>query len=489
MRKFTSLFIGFLLLLSQTVYTSSSKKGEASKGSSSSSSSQATDLDLQMRQAYAKWEEATKTYNLEMTQAYDVVGFLAAILGDQAKRYFNETSFNYVKNKYNKRLGQAHNIVLKEEYRSAEYLSKFFSNNFCVKMKTTFDSATSSIPQNLLLISDFGEECDDEITALLAHKIAKIVGIKIHIIFTSPRAEEQISLFQRWLGEASPVTTSALSTPFDLKAFLKKDERNTILQIGPVHASRPEGAHFLENIAQNLSGLSYQYYLLGAYGASVNSKAADALAVPSILNTYSHKTFIVDTLAGKGAFKFTYKALAYLFGSKHPIIDHVIKIGWRNTVGRAHPGGGKFIAHLVASDGVGPQDGGANYEVARNIMFALQKAEAPKAKKLTAEEGVKAQTLAKQYLEALKTWGARLSVNPATDETNSMTMPGLTSLRIFSGYTDILITLYQWFGVPIAFFESGRPELWKKQWETPSLADRERAEELGQLFQEQALVK
>ena len=158
----------------------------------------------------------------------------------------------------------------------------------------------------------------------------------------------------------------------NFKDFFKRDERNVVLQIGPVHASKPQGANFLANMAQSLTGLHFKYYLVGEYGTTVNSKVTDALAVPSIFNTYSRETHIIDTLGGKGAFKFTYRALARLFGKKHPIIDHVIKIGWRNTVGRAHPAGGKFIAHLVANSGMSVheemQRGGANYEVMKMLL-------------------------------------------------------------------------------------------------------------------------
>ena len=75
--------------------------------------------------------------------------------------------------------------------------------------------------------------------------------------------------------------------------------------------------------------------------------------------------------------------------------------------------------------------------------------------------------LANKYLDRLKTLGG-LQVEPSSKTNNPN---GATSVSIINGYSYILDCLAHFFKVPVQFFESGRPEHWRSQWETPSIKD------------------
>ena len=48
----------------------------------------------------------------------------------------------------------------------------------------------------------------------------------------------------------------------------------------------------------------------------------------------------------------------------------------------------------------------------------------------------------------------------------------MTRDSVISGYAFILDCLHVYFGAPVEFFESGRPEAWKRQWESPAADDK-----------------
>ena len=88
-------------------------------------------------------------------------------------------------------------------------------------------------------------------------------------------------------------------------------------------------------------------------------------------------------------------ALSKIFGKDHPIVSHMIKIGWRNTVGRAFPFAGKFVAHLVAA-----RANAANYQTVYGLVEQL-KGLRVKAKALNSADKARARRLAAEYLRRL----------------------------------------------------------------------------------------
>ena len=164
-------------------------------------------------------------------------------------------------------------------------------------------------------------------------------------------------------------------------------------------------------------------------------------------------------MKGKGAFPFSYNALNDL-KLKNELIEHVIKIGWRNTVGRASYKVGRFVAHLVAKD-----DGSANYQTVKNIDKQLKGILYKN--KITDKHEAKAKYLATNYFNLLKTAPPpEFILTEDSDGTTNSSM-NLNKKSIIDGYVYILTTLYRLFGVPINFFQSGSEENWDKQWDNP----------------------
>ena len=432
-------------------------------------------IDSLMRKAYTIWSKKCRDNNIPTTPAYDVVGLLAVL---------HPEKFNIVRNvkkeekeeeeKEEEEKEKSWNVMtLKEEFREA---GGFQRADYLISGLTVI--------KNLIVLTDFGEECDDEVTSLLVPESAKLV-------FTDENHFDQnVAKYREFGGKC---------TVHHVKDFagLFEEDNNVVLQIGPVH----NAAHGVIDVPDK----KYDWYLVGTIGGTLNSKG-DAQENAEILRDSAQSAYIVDTARGKGAFPFTYNQLIAALsgritrGQLEKIAEHVIKIGWRNTVGRANPFVGKFISHLVVK-GVG-----ANYKTVDTVLHACLSPE-----EIAEESWAKnaATELAKNYLERLQTT-APDSLDPSYDEVDDDTfklkgspedtavqegvvqfrvshtdvkpqklrllvdgegktnsVAGVTADQIVEGYTFILVVLNKLFGVPIEFFESGQPGKWQPQWENP----------------------
>ena len=412
-------------------------------------------VDSLMRTAYTSWSEKCRAKNIPTTPAYDVVGLLAVLHPE----------------KFNNLDGV---MKLKEEFRGADGFKK---EDYLWNEKNI----------NLIVLSDFGEECDDEVTSLLVDQSAKLV-------FTDEKHFDQnVKKYKEFGGNCAVHHVKDFSGLFE-------EDNNVVLQIGPVH----NAAHGVIDVSDK----KYDWYLVGTIGGTLNSKG-DAQENAEILRDSAQSAYIVDTDRGNGAFPFTYNRLKYALsdritaGQLEKIAEHVIKIGWRNTVGRANPFVGKFISHLVVK-GVG-----ANYKTVDTVLRACLSPEeiakeswAPVAATKLAENYLaRLQTTAPDLLDpsyyevddgTLKTFKLKGSSEdtavkegvvqfrvPHTDvkpqkfrllvdkDGNTNSVARVKADQIVKGYTFILAVLNKLFGVPIEFFESGQPGKWQPQWENP----------------------
>lgn len=435
-------------------------------------------IDSLMRTAYTSWSQKCRINNIPTTPAYDVVGLLAIL---------HPEKFNIDGNV----------MSLKEKFRGPDGFQPDDYNTSKLAGTTSKLAGT-----NLIVLTDFGEECDDEVTSLLVPESAKLV-------FTDENHfDKNVAKYREFGGKCTVHHVSELSELF-------KDDNNVVLQIGPVH----NAAHGVIDVSDK----KYDWYLVGTIGGTLNSKG-DAQENAEILRDSAQSAYIIDTARGKGAFPFTYDQLKSALsgritaGQLEKIAEHVIKIGWRNTVGRANPFVGKFISHLVV------KNKGANYKTVDTVLRACLSPE-----KIAEESwtSVAATKLAENYLARLQTT-APDSLDPSYDEvkmkqnnddndevddgtlktfklkgspedtavqegvvqfrvphtdvkpqkfrllvdgegkTNSTA--GVTADQIVEGYTFILVVLNKLFGVPIEFFESGQPGKWQPQWENPGWA-------------------
>jgi len=411
-------------------------------------------IDSLMRTAYTSWSQKCRVNNIPTTPAYDVVGLLAVLHPE----------------KFNNLDGV---MTLKEEFRGAGGFKKE-------------DYPLNKENINLIVLTDFGEECDDEVTSLLVPESAKLV-------FTDEdHFDKNVAKYREFGGKCTVHHVSELADLFE-------EDNNVILQIGPVHED-PHGVI-------EVSTQKYDWYLVGTIGGTLNSQG-DARKNAEHLRDSAESAYIVDTDRGKGAFPFTYNQLTAALEGRitdeqlEKIAEHVIKIGWRNTVGRANPFVGKFISHLVV------KNVGANYKTVDTVLRAcLSPEEIAKEPWATATATATASKLAENYLERLQTTAPDLldtnydelddgtfklkgspedittdgvqfrvphtNVKPqdfrllVDKEGNTNSVAGVKAYQIVEGYTFILVVLNYLFGVPIEFFESGQPGKWQPQWENP----------------------
>jgi len=422
-------------------------------------------IDARMRKAYTVWSHKCRVKNIPTTPAYDVVGLLAV---------FHPEKFDI----------EGDVMKLKQEFRNAQGFIK--------------DDYPTELDFNLIIITDFGEECDDEVTSLLAPQTPAL----LNLVFTDEEHfDEQVAKFESFGG--SRVNVQHVS---DLWSVFAANKRNVVLQIGPVH----EKTHGKLVIPDWLP--PFEYYLVGAMGSTLNSKG-DAEENARLLQSWATAARIVDTDGGKGAFPFSYSQVRAALSERvseeqlERICEHVIKIGWRNTVGRASPFPAKFIAHLVV------KNAGANYATVKAVfnscydqdwkqdcalIMARRDGTEARARVLAQEYVRRMQTTAPDILdknyEALADGTFRLNsagedaelergsvrfMVPWTDvkpqalrllvaadgSTNSLRKVRVDD--IVEGYTYILVVLNILFGVPVDFFQSGQPGKWNPEWEHP----------------------
>lgn len=414
-----------------------------------------------MRNAYVHWENAFMNSGLETTPAYDVVGLFAALThrhGVINPRLASETHFDITRGDLSQEGCDVYR--LKQKYRTKESLSALFLHQFKLqKFK-------------LLIITDFGEECDDETACLLANSLV-FYGVDVRFLFTTARFAEQKNRFHTWNG--NPELVTSIHEDNDVITWFNTEQQDNaarpiILQIGPIHEPRRPGG-WRHMWRPNIT-CDYDYVVVGTFNspAALNVKA-NARDAALHLKNKATEAIVVDTMGGLGAFKFSATELRAL-GFQSDILQHVCKIGWRNSVGRANPAGGNYVVHLV-SEPVGDFQGGANYMTALGIDKTLGK------NIVERERGARAISIATKYLEQLTE--ARGPANLSIEDSGELTkiagrgekvvLP-VTRDSVINGYAFILDCLNEYFQVPIEFFESGRPEAWKQQWETPSLRDK-----------------
>ena len=444
MLKKTTLYAALLLMImtSGSCDRSSNDQDKSSQPEEKITSAKLSEL---MEEAYVKFKKAFVEKNIPTTPAYDVVGLFKALVPDSPKSEWFDISLQDPNQK------NADVYRLKESKRAPAMLADSFE-----VLKTQLNG-TNKV--KLAIITDHGEECDDEVMCRMADILHKKGLIDVRFLFTTKaRFSEQKSKFKGWGGDESLVLS--LHEEKDRESFVKflngtsgGTSKTVLLQVGPIHDDQLSGPEWRPKLTKE----SYDYVLVGTLGNTLNSDSKKHAAAPAeYFLANANKKIIVDTMRGKGAFKFSYAALDKVL-SGHPgkdkLIEHVCKIGWRNTVGRASPYGGRFIAHLVA------KDAGANYMTIKAMNKALGGGE------LKAPKGGKAEKLARKYLNSLKKSKNALTVDENGVTNKEVNGTEILAQSIVDGYAEILEFLKQKFGVPYVFLESGSEENWNPQWE------------------------
>jgi len=411
-------------------------------------------------------------------------------------------------------------------------------------------SPSTSLPTTSVLhiLTDFGEETDDEAMATAACQIALTnSAMELNIVFLDKKPVSQLATLRLFLGETDWAAVSSatnvkfyrshdrepgadytklddVAKPFsgsfkdlakkttDEKQDMTRHYEHYVLQVGPVHAPDEVYPQGWEEYMKGLDA-TYSYALLGNMGGTLNSKKDAYQAAKALWDSATVKA-VVDTARGQGAFKFTYAAMKDAFPEKEALLNHIVKIGFRNTVGRAASGGGKFVANLVAT-----QASSANFQTVKAVEGAiLASASGGSKQEVSVADKANIAVVVDKYYEALttgrfvpleecdelrskstlgKSWpeikdmcaacfvgGKPPNIKPdikkddpcpecakgafcnfaKTDGTlNGPANP--TKNMVKDGYTYILTTLKEQFGVPIDLVVSGEPGKWEKNWD------------------------
>jgi len=364
------------------------------------------------------------------------------------------------------------------------------------------------------ILTDFGEETDDEVAVTAACLIALTDNtMQLNIMFLDEDPKAQKENLQAFLGlDDWPRVEKAANIAFysSYKGLLKLKQlavsakemnsagkKHYVLQVGPIHG-KPAG---FDAYTSALMGVSYSYALVGTMGNTLNSKGTAEKAAAMKLWQHATSKAIVDTARGAGAFKFSYSVMKKFFEGKHALLDHVVKIGFRNTVGRADSKSGKFVANLVAT-----QKSSANYQTVKSVEKSVGACTSATTFGITdgEEEGIA--KVVNQYYKALTEAGAPLeecdtllaeskalggdwkAVHESCEackqktcastteqaclrgmfcnSSGKLNAPGNpTADQVKEGYAFILKTLKEQFNVPIDLIVSGKAGAWEKTWD------------------------
>ena len=251
------------------------------------------------------------------------------------------------------------------------------------------------------------------------------------------------------LLEGKPALANFKTFAFNEVTFKpnKVSQKTLLVQIGPIRESQFE-------IVQAYAVKPFDYILLGEIGKTLNSsKHKHAQAAAEFLLKTSFWGVCIATKGGEGAPPFTIADLAPLGGADSAIVNHCIKIAFRNTVGRASAAAGQGVAHLVAAHSMG-----ANYQTAVSIAKHL---DMEPFKETSKARDASIESVVRSYVDGLVAHGLVVAADGSTNSPR-----GVTISEINNGYTFILDTLNQAFGVPLDFFASQTASReWGKEWE------------------------
>jgi len=352
------------------------------------------------------------------------------------------------------------------------------------------------------ILTDFGEETDDEVAVTAACLIALTDNtMQLNIMFLDEDPKAQKENLQAFLGlDDWPRVEKAANIAFysryegllkleqlavSAKEMNSAGKKHYVLQVGPIHG-KPAG---FDAYTSALMDVSYSYALVGTMGNTLNSKGTAEKAAAMKLWQHATSKAIVDTARGAGAFKFSYSVMKKFFEGKDALLDHVVKIGFRNTVGRADSKSGKFVANLVAT-----QKSSANYQTVKSVEKSVGACTSATTFGITdgEEEGIA--KVVNQYYKALTEAGAPLeecdtllaeskalggdwkAVHESCEvyrirgmfcnSSGKLNAPGNpTADQVKEGYAFILKTLKEQFNVPIDLIVSGKAGAWEKTWD------------------------
>lgn len=191
-----------------------------------------------------------------------------------------------------------------------------------------------------IVINDAGEEIDDEIAIWWLHKNYPKDRIAFVCVGGNMKSINRLTRLKYCIPTIKDIYT--LEEFHFVRSF---DKHVTILQIGPISKLYEGKVKQIINTA-----IPYTYILQGKYNASFNSRGESAYCANLFIENSCEHIEVSTPYP-----KFTYNNASLL---PYRLRNEVIKLGFRNTLGRAEPS--PYTVHLI-----GP--GGANFETVRQF--------------------------------------------------------------------------------------------------------------------------
>ncbi|KAK3288853.1 hypothetical protein CYMTET_3677 [Cymbomonas tetramitiformis] len=229
-----------------------------------------------------------------------------------------------------------------------------------------------------------------------------------------------------------------------------------VLQIGPI----PNGDAV--EVANKFK--SVNTFILGgvATGGMTNMKKGYSDDAPRLLCRKAKRMYEVDYERGN-AVPYNKRSQLNACGidPESALMRHVIKIGWRNTIGRASYEAGKFVAPLIST-------AGANYRAVTQMWKEMHSEGAD-------TDIVFQEKDTSRYKECVQIADLYVSLleNYAAPPSIALQFASSDFIResLVGNYAEMLLKLAIMFDVPVQMWGSGKAGAWEKMWDTPGTAD------------------
>lgn len=213
----------------------------------------------------------------------------------------------------------------------------------------------------ILVLTDVGEECDDESALWYLYKKAVAnPTLMIEVLCVGGKINEKDRVrrvYDYVLDGQEVVSNFVVGVVSEGPKHAVLLSRRMILHIGPLETEK-QAIMILDEIKGG-----YNYILLGKLGTTNSSNGGGMEAAKYLYSHAEKKTIIHTKIDGYTTIPlFSYHSSEF-FPSK--VKSEILRVGFKNTIGRAPPHL-QFLNQLV-------QIGGANYETAKSIHDGIMK--------------------------------------------------------------------------------------------------------------------
>ncbi|KAK3234651.1 hypothetical protein CYMTET_55201 [Cymbomonas tetramitiformis] len=377
------------------------------------------------------------------------------------------------------------------------------------KMEYVFENEL--MKKSLLAITDFGEDADDEVflVILCGLWLRHNMGITLHICFTHPDFLGQLRKLRAFLDLPDPLEVGDLSD-FTTKNIIVFDVQQVavpcvnlakgpldVFIIGPLYDRYCEYVQDLVKKAHAMLREPPRYFLGGdTRGSALNYKPEISAQFFDDACKWKGECYAIDYAGGQACSSFHLQNLSSVRTNRDSkpvfnsaIVAHVLKIAFRNTVGRASPRADNFVIGLLLPNGKG-----ANYNTVLNFYkdsFAEMSRFDEEEVKYVLRHHKQMELPVYQKCLQKALWYYREMMNDSVkrralkqspiylhETDNEVTMrfavAGVEPIgfsfanfrEALEGYADVLFMNHVLFECPIEVIESGYAENWQPVWDT-----------------------